>query len=490
MLKTSDSLHREVGFITEAKDYLLSLEGLPTVRVNDIISNDEGHRALVLALNGDRVQALLLDRADVYAGDRFFMREHGLRLSFGEHLFGRVINALGEPLDEGSSFPPGKHTLEFELKAPDIDARADIKEQFKTGVALVDTLLPIGKGQRQLVVGPFGSGKQLFLQDAVRNQLESGMVCIYALIGKPTVYIQEILTRFFSEKQNPTKVIVLAALSSDSAPMIFIAPSVALAIGEYFSKQGKDVLIVLDDLGSHARYLREIQLLAGRIPGRESYPGDIFYQHAQLMERAGRFNERVGGGSITLLPVLETNIEELTDLIATNIMAATDGHMFFSADLNAAGYYPAVAHAESVTRVGRKTQSRLHNELSIRIQTLLADYDRQKAYSRFGAHLSEESELIIQQGEAMEIFLKQELFVPIDIPMQIILLATALTSFAVQKGSRFIEKNKDCIVKTLATNLALEELRKSAERGTMKLDRFIQMLDKQSFDVLEAACQR
>jgi len=490
MSRTSDVIKEEVGFISGAKDYLLSLEGLPSVKVNDIITNEKGNRALVLGLNEDRVQALLLDRAQVFAGDRFTVFGHHLQFPFGEHLFGRVLNALGDPLDGGSSFPPGNHILELEAKAQGINARTDIDEQFKTGVALMDTLLPIGKGQRQLIVGPFGSGKQLFLQDAVRSQLESDMICVYALVGKPTVYIQETLMRLFAKKENGSRVIVLAALSSESAPMIFITPSVALSIAEHFSQKGKDVLVVLDDLGSHARYLREIELLAGRIPGRESYPGDIFYQHAHVMERAGRFNKEAGCGSITLLPVLETNIEELTDLIATNIMAATDGHTFFSAELNAAGHYPAVAHAESVTRVGRKTQSRLHNELSIRTQTLLADYERQKIYSRFGAQLSKENQQVIEQGEVMGVLLKQELFTPIAIPLQIMLLSLAFTSFAMKSGAPFVERNKQNILRVLRSNRELEAVRKSAERGTMKLDRFIQALDKLSLDPLEKACRQ
>jgi F-type H+-transporting ATPase subunit alpha len=481
-------LAEEVGFVTAAKDYLLLLEGLPSVRVNDVIENDEGFRALVLALNQDRVQALLLDEAETYAGDRFFIREHGISLSLGDHLLGRTINAVGDALDEASGFPPGNTTLRLEMKAPDINTRADITEQLKTGVTLVDTLIPIGKGQRQLIAGPFGSGKELFLQDVVMNQRDSDIVCIYAFIGKPLIYVQEVMQRLFAREGGNKNIIALAALSHEPAPMVFVAPSSALSVAEHFSNQGKDVLVILDDLGTHARYLREIELLAGRIPGRESYPGDIFYQHAHIMERSGKFNKNAGGGSITLLPVLETNIEELSDLIATNIMAATDGHIFFSSELHAEGYYPSVNVGQSVTRVGRKTQNRLLNALSIRIQVLLADYEQQKTFSRFGAQVSAEAHRVIARGEMMEMMLQQELATPIPVEQQVILLGSVLSSVFHKKKSRDVERVKLQLLQLIGGS-SFKDLVTTAKRGVMSLDQFIKELDKRA-EVFDRLWQR
>lgn len=477
-MKTHPKIFKEeVGFVTAAKEYLLLLEGLPSIRVNDVIENDKGERAYVLALNRDRVQALLLDEAEVYAGDRFFKREHGLRFSVGDHLLGRVINAVGEPIDSKSGFPPGNLSLEFEARAPDINTREDIAEQLTTGVTLVDTLLPIGRGQRQLIVGPFGSGKELFLQDAVMNQRDSSIVCVYVFIGKPLIYVEEVIKRLYSVAGNPN-VISLVSLSNEPAPMIFIAPSSALSIAEFFSNQGRNVLVVLDDLGTHARYLREIELLAGRIPGRESYPGDIFYQHAHIMERSGRFNKRAGGGSITLLPVLETNIEEMSDLIATNIMAATDGHIFFSPGLHAEGYYPAVVSGQSVTRVGRKTQNRLHNEISTRVQTLLAAYEQQRAYSRFGAQVSEQGQRVMNQGSMAHLMLKQGLASPLSVTDQILSLAFIFTKFAATKTTTELETRKDLLLRLFAEHASFEDLRTKANRGTIALDPFLKEMDK------------
>lgn len=478
----------EVGFVVAAKEYLIHLEGLPSVRINDVIENDEGKRALVLALNEDVVQALMLDPVDTYAGDRFYIRERGVSFSMGDHLFGRVISAVGDNLDEGSGFPPGNTNLRIEHHAPDINTRADITEQLYTGLTLVDTLVPIGKGQRQLVVGPFGSGKEIFLTDLVLNQRLNDIVCIYAFIGKPTIYVEEMMRRLFGNNANP-HTIALVALSNDPAPKIFIAPSSALSMAEYFSNQGRDVLVVLDDLGTHAKYLREIELLAGRIPGRESYPGDIFYQHAHIMERSGRFNKRLGGGSITLLPVLETNIEELSDLIVTNIMAATDGHIFFSSEFHGEGYYPAVVPKDSVTRVGRKTQNRLQNALSIRAQALLAEYEQQKEYGRFGAELGEDGRKMLKLGEMLRIMLQQDIGTQIVVELQILLLGFVFSSYVDSKSVTELERSKEGLVKLFGTSSQFSSLRDSAGRGVMTLPQFLKEIDKMS-TLIDSVWQR
>ncbi|HEX9608878.1 MAG TPA: hypothetical protein VGA06_01555 [Candidatus Paceibacterota bacterium] len=478
----------EVGFVVAAKEYLVHLEGLPSVRINDVIENDEGRRALVLALNEDVVQALMLDPGDTYAGDRFYIRERGVSFSMGDHLFGRVISAVGDNLDEGSGFPPGNTNLRIEHHAPDINTRADITEQLHTGLTLVDTLVPIGKGQRQLVVGPFGSGKEIFLTDVVLNQRANDIVCIYAFIGKPTIYVEEMMRRLFNHHTNP-HTIGLVALSNDPAPKIFIAPSSALSMAEYFSNQGRDVLVVLDDLGTHAKYLREIELLAGRIPGRESYPGDIFYQHAHIMERAGRFNKRLGGGSITLLPVLETNIEESSDLIATNIMAATDGHIFFSSELHGEGYYPAVVSKNSVTRVGRKTQNRLQNALSSRVQILLAEYEQQKEFSRFGAELGEEGRKTLRRGDMLRTILRQDIGTQVGTELQILLLGLIFSSYLDNKNMSELEHSKEHLVKLFGTSSQFTALRDSAKRGIVALPQFLKEIDNMS-TLIDSVWQR
>ena len=481
--------HGEAGFIAEAKDYLITLEGLPSIRINDVIENDKGQRAIVMGLRDDRVEALLLDRVDVQVGERFFFKDHGIKFPLGDELLGRILNPVGDALDGEKAIPSSESFFKLEVVAPGMNARNPIKRQFETGITVIDTLVPLSFGQRQLVIGPTGSGKTLFLEDIVIKQKDSNVVCIYALIGKPTSYVQDVVGRLLGNGGN-LKTIVIGALSEEAAPMILISPSVAFSVAEHFSSQGKDVLLVLDDLGTHAKYLREIGLLSGRFPGRESYPGDIFYQHAHLMERAGQFNKTVGGGSITLLPVLETSLEDLTNLISTNLMAATDGHLFFLPDLYARGYHPSISILQSVTRIGRKTQSQLYKELSMRILALIADYEHQQEFGRFGTQLSEETRKTLRRGAHAQILLKQEAFVQtVSLEVQAILLALVFTPLLGNEETSFLETNKAAILSVVATHARLDELRKSARRGSISLSEFIKRLTRE-VPVIEAVCQR
>lgn len=479
--------HEEAGFVAEAKEYLITLEGLPSIRINDVIINDRGNRAIVIGLRDDRVEALLLDRVDLRVGDRFTFKERGIRFPLGAPLEGRIINPVGDTLDGKGSLPVSESFFKLEVVAPSMNARSPIKRQFTTGVIIADMLLPLSFGQRQLVIGPPGSGKTLFLENVIINQSQSTTVCIYAFIGKPVRYVEEVVSRLLNPKGNP-QTIIIGALSEETAPMIFISPSVAFSVAEHYASEGKDVLLVLDDLGTHAKYLREIALLAGRFPGRESYPGDIFYQHAHLMERAGQFNKTVGNGSITLLPVLETSLDDLTNLISTNLMAATDGYLLFLRDLYARGYNPSISVLQSVTRIGRKTQTQLHKELSMKILALLVDHEKQQEFSRFGAQLSEDTRKTLQRGAYITELLKQELWEPMPLHVQALLLALPFTPIFLDKEVSFVEVNKPAIIKALISHPQLSELRKSSERGAISLNEFIKRLIR-ALPIIEAVCR-
>jgi len=478
----------ETGFVVEAKDYLLNLEGLPSIHINDVIINKKGQRALVTALKKETVEALLLDRNDPEPGDHFMMDEHGIQFSFGDHLFGRVINALGEPLDGKGDMPAQNNPLKIEVRAPGMSSRSVMTAQLMTGMATVDVLLPIAKGQRQLIIGPISSGKTTFLESVIAHQRDSSIVCVYAFIGRPIAYVEETVSRILSEKGNKNT-IVIATFSDEPAPTVYLTPAVALSLAEFFSSKGKDVILVLDDLGSHAKYLREISLLSGRIPGRESYPGDMFYQHAHLLERAGYFNKTVGGGSITIFPVLETNIEDVTNLVATNLMSATDGHLFFSPLLHAEGHFPAILTGQSVTRVGRQTQSNLAKQLSIRVQALLAEYEKQRGYSQFGTQLSESTRRIISQGELMQVFLRQEPVVSTASEVQIILLSLVFTALFNSRDTTFAERNYEALVKVIGTSKSIEPVVESAHRGTISLDQFLKKVES-VLPYFESVCRQ
>lgn len=481
----------EIGFVIQAKGYLLTLEGLPSARIDNIIRNGSGQRAIITALSEDRIEALLLDRGNPKAGDRFVLNKEGILYAFSEALFGRAVNVLGEPIDGMGDLPKGDTPLNLEGGAPAMSARKMMTDQLFTGMPAIDILVPIAKGQRQLVTGPISSGTTAFLESVVANQADTDVVCIYTFIGKPVSYVEDTIGRIFSEQGNKNSIMVVA-FSDEPAPMIYLAPTVALELAESFSWEGKDVLLILDDLGSHAKYLREIALMSGQVPGRESYPGDMFYQQAHLLERGGRFNKSFGSGSITILPVLETNIEDISSLISTNLVSATDGHLFFSPLTHAEGHFPSVIPEESVTRVGRKTQSNLAKQLSIRVQTLIAEYKRQRRYLEFGTQLSENTRRTIARGETLSVFLDQEQMSFIPMEVQIILLALVFTKLFDGKESSFARSNRDAIVAKIlkpGKNAEIASVVESAQRGSISAEQFLRKLSV-TVPYFEKICQQ
>lgn len=479
---------KEVGFVVHAKGYLLSLEGLPGARINDILIDDDGRKAIVVSLDDDYVTALLLHDANTKSGDRFSLSQKKLGYSLGEHLFGRIINVFGDPIDGKGSFPKKNSELQFESIAPGVSGRREITEQFETGISVIDVLYPIGKGQRQLLFGPTSSGKTTFLRDIIINQKGKDIICIYAGIGKSTAFIKRFAESIFSKGANKYTVI-LAALAEEQSSISSIAPTIALFLAEHFCREGKEVLLILDDLGTHAKYMREIALLMGQIPGRQSYPGDVFYQHAHLLELAGNFNEKYGNSSITLLPLIETDIENFTDLIPTNLMSMTDGHLFFSPNLRSEGYYPSVAIDRSVTRVGRQTQTKIQRELSTKVMMLFAEFKKQEEYSRFGTNLSGKTKDTLRKGELVLELLRQNPYENLKQEVQISLVSLVFTSFLEKKERPFVEKHKDQIVHALLNDSRLQDIRKLARDKTISLDAFIKEYDTKS-EILDSVCQQ
>ena len=482
--KSASTGEKEVGYVVSTQDYIVILEGLPSARVYNIVVTKNGGRAIVNALEKDRVEALMLDSERPKPGDYFELSDSGLRLPFDVDLFGRAITPLGLPLDGKAGLPPGGQTLDLDIVAPGIDGRASVTEQFYTGITVVDTLLPIGKGQRELIMCEPRSGKEQFFLDVILSQKTQDRICIYAAIGRSELEVKrftEDIQRIGADKYT----IIIAATSNESAPMIQIAPSVASSLAEYYRNLGKHVLLILDDLATHAKYAREISLLAKRIPGRESYPPDIFYQHSSTVERAGNFNDHYHNGSITLLPTVETSIENFTNLIPTNVMSMTDGHILFSANLLAQGIYPAIETDRSVTRVGRQTQTFIHKVLSDRVRSLLADYHELERYGRFGSELSGETQNKIKRGKVVEELLKQEPTVSLPPEIQILMLSLVFTGFFDIRDLEAVRETKNTMITTLKSN-AYAALALSVKKA--KLDDLIAEL-KNNLKPLEEACR-
>ena len=484
----NNEITKEVGFVENAKGYLLSLSGLPSARINDILVDDEGSKAIVVALKDDRVSALLLNDSLVKSGNRFTLRKENLQYSLGEHLLGRVINVFGKPIDGKGSFPKNNSTLSFERVAPGVSKRKEITEQFETGISVIDILYPIGKGQRELLFGPTSSGKTTFLRDVIINQKGKDVICIYAGVGKSAAFMERFAESVFSKGAHEYTVL-LAALAEEQTSVASIAPTISLFIAEHFLSEGKDVLLILDDLGAHAKYMREITLLMGQVPGRQAYPGDIFYQHAHLLELAGNFNEGHGNSSITLLPVLETDIENFTDLIPTNLMAMTDGHLFFDPDLRSEGYYPSVAVDRSVTRVGKQTQRSIQKELSTKVMMLFAEFKKQEEYSRFGTNLTSKTKNTLRQGELILELLKQNPYENLDQGVQIALVSLVFTSFLEKKERPFVEKHKKAIINALVNDSRLDDIRKLVADDHVSLDAFLKEYESK-VNILDSVCHQ
>lgn len=450
--------HNEIGVVVKAKRYLLTIEGLPSARVNDLLVDQHGRRAIVRALSDAYVYALAFaDSAS--PGDRYEFLPADRHYAVGDHLYGRIIDVFGQPIDGGEGFPTANVQFALDVESPGIEVRQPIHEQLLTGITAVDTLIPIAKGQRQLVFGPMRSGKTTFLTETVQAQAAQGTVCIYAVIGKPINGLRKVSDMIIDHALPGSKNIVIAALSDEPASVISLAPSVAFLLAEWYAAQGEHVLVVLDDLDAHAKYLREVALLEGRLPSTESYPGDIFYQHAHLMERSGHFTEALGGGSITALPVIQTDQQSFSDLIPTNVMACTDGHLSFLPHLRAQGVYPSISIEESVTRVGRQAQRTLQKDITRHTQMLLGEYRTQREYATFSADVSEHTRDILRRGALATLLLEQPPYQGRSREVQVLLLALVFTDYFGDQPVDTVRTIVPQVEQCLETDPALAEAR-------------------------------
>lgn len=455
----------EVGYVVSSRDFLVHLDGFPSVKINDLVQSESGAKGLINSLSENLVEVLMLDDHKVKPNEAFKRMSDPLGVIVGEFLLGRAINPLGAPIDGKGPLGKGKGTevSALDKDAPGIEAREFITEQFLTGITIVDSLIPIGRGQRELVLGDAHSGKTQFLMDVIVNQKGKNVICIYASIGKPAVSVRNLIDGLRANNALDFTVVV-AASSSVPAPLIFLAPKTAITVAEYFQKQGKDVLLILDDLGIHAKIHREIALLGERPPGRESYPGDTFYQHAHLMERAGKFNKNAGGGSITALPVAELNLSDFTTLIPTNLMAMTDGHLLFKANLYTQGQRPAIDISLSVSRVGRQTQDILSNLLSSKVRYLLSSASELETISRFSSELPPDTQATLRRRDQIMEFIRQDALTYIQKQIQVILLALPFTTFFADKNRAFVEKYKNTLIEAFSKNATLLKITNSIDK--------------------------
>lgn len=398
---------QEFGVIESLLQPLAFVAGLPGATMNELILFETGDVGQVFLMDEKIIHVLVFSSSPLLVGTKCTRMGRFPSVPVGEELLGKIIDPLGSPFSESETYVRPKEEREMEQHAPGMIYRSRIKTPFLTGVTIVDMMVPLGRGQKELIIGDRKTGKTSFLLTAMKNQIKQGSIAIYAAIGKKKADIKAIQDYFKSEGLEE-KVIIVATSSYDSPSLIFLTPYSAATIAEYFKDKGQDVLIVMDDLSTHAKYYREISLLAKRFPGRDSYPGDIFYVHARLLERAGNFKHESGKDvSITILPVADIIEGDFTGFIATNLMGMTDGHIFFDSNAYYEGRRPAVNIGLSVTRVGRQSSPKILRSINRELTAFLTLYARMQDLSHFGSELTDAVKQVLRTGDLIYKFFEQ-----------------------------------------------------------------------------------
>ncbi len=407
----------EQGTVVSVGDGIAWITGLPSARMDEILQLEDGTTALAFHLARNRIGAILLRQTErLTAGTTAFLTGKRLSMVVGDGLLGRVIDPLGAPLDDGGPLESGVSRL-LDVRSPPIIARDFVKQPMYTGNKIVDALIPIGKGQRQLIIGDNGTGKSALAVDAVINQRGKHVYCVYVLIGqKRSAVVNTIETLRRAGALDYTTLVVAEATAMPG--LKYLAPFAGCTVADAWTWQGRDTLIVYDDLTNHARSYRELSLLLRRPPGREAYPGDIFYLHARLLERSTRLSAKHGGGSITALPIIETEQGEISSYIPTNLISITDGQIYLDHDLFARGFLPAIDVTRSVSRIGGNAQHPNIKKEAGRMKLDYLQFLELEVFTRFGSRLEASMEARIHRGQLLREMLKQDLLAPLSIEFQ------------------------------------------------------------------------
>lgn len=415
----------EIGNVAAVADGIAIVKGLERALSDELLEFSSGVQGIVLDLEPDRLGVVLLGASDRVAVGESVMRSHKVvSTKVGDALLGRVVNSLGEPLD-GKGIVKTQDYRAVEAEAPQILEREAISRPLATGIKIVDAAVPVGLGQRQLVIGDRQTGKTSLAVDAILNQKHTDVICIYCAIGQRGDAVAKVIGAI-TDADMMKRTVIMSAGDEDAAGLAYIAPYAALTMAEFFSDHGKDVLVVLDDLTHHARSYRELSLLLRRPPGREAFPGDIFYIHARLLERAGQFAEHAGGGSITVLPVVETQAENLSAYIPTNLISITDGQIYLSPRLVRKNQFPAVDLGVSVSRVGGKAQSKAFRSVAGNLRVTLSQFEELEDFARFGTRLDDATRGRLTRGAAVRASLRQAERDPIPAIEQLTVLVSAM----------------------------------------------------------------
>ncbi len=418
----------EVGTVISIGDGISRVHGVERVMAGEMLEFPRGVIGIALNLEEDSVGAVLLgDYKEIKEGDPVKRTGRIISVPVGDALLGRVVNALGQPID-GKGPIQTTQFLPIERIAPGVVDRQPVKEPLQTGLKAIDGMVPIGRGQRELIIGDRQTGKTAVALDAIINQRGKDVICIYNAIGQKQSTVAQVV-RTLEEADAMSYTIVVSSSASDPAPMLYISPYSACAIGEYFRDSGRHALIVYDDLSKHAQAYREISLLLRRPPGREAYPGDVFYLHSRLLERAAKLNSSLGGGSLTALPIIETQAGDLSAYIPTNVISITDGQIFLESDLFHQGVRPAINVGNSVSRVGGSAQIKAMRQVAGSLRLDLAQYRELAAFAQFGSDLDKQTQAQLNRGRRLVEILKQPQYQPLGVEKQVAIVYAATKGF-------------------------------------------------------------
>lgn len=418
----------ETGHIIEVGDGIATATGLENCMSNELIEFENGEKAMALNLDEETVSLCILGSdANIKEGSLVKRTGRVVEVGVGKTLIGRVVNALGEPID-------GKGDIKYEsyrpieVKAAGIIERKSVSVPLQTGIKAIDSMIPIGRGQRELIVGDRQTGKTVIATDTIINQRGKDVICIYVAIGQKKSTVAQVVETL--EKNGAMDyTIVVSATASDSAPLQYIAPYSGCTMGEHFMQQGKDVLIVYDDLSKHAVAYRAMSLLIRRPPGREAYPGDVFYLHSRLLERAARLAPEYGGGSLTALPIIETQAGDVSAYIPTNVISITDGQIFLETELFHSGIMPAVNPGISVSRVGGSAQIKAMKKVAGKLKLMYSQYRELASFAQFGSDLDDDTKMRLAQGERIVEILKQGRNKPVKVELQVVIIYACVNDY-------------------------------------------------------------
>jgi len=419
----------DVGTVIEIGDGIARIHGLAAAKYNELLQFPSDIMGIALNLEEDSVAAIVLgDYTKIKEGDEVWCTNRIAEVPVGEALIGRVVDSLGRPVD-GKGAVKTKKTRPMERVAPNVTRRQPVNTPVQTGIKAVDSMFPLGRGQRELIIGDRSTGKTAIALDAVINQKGGDLTCIYVAIGQKTSRVARVVATLEAHGAME-HTIVVAANASDSAAMQYLAPYAGCAMGEEFMEQGKDALIIYDDLSKHGWAYRQLSLLLRRPPGREAYPGDVFYLHSRLLERAAKYAEEYGGGSLTALPIIETQAGDVSAYIPTNVISITDGQLYLETDLFNAGIRPALNVGISVSRVGSAAQTKAMKQVASRLKLDMGQYREVEAFAQFGtAELDKATRAQLERGQRITEVLKQPQYVPVSVEKQVMILYAAINGY-------------------------------------------------------------